>query len=519
VTLTDLSEFSCDAGWRLSHSFAQLPSDLFQTVHPTRVRQPTLVILNPSVAGLLGLNIESLRTADQIEILAGNQLPPNGHPIAQAYAGHQFGGFSMLGDGRAILLGEQTTPLGQRYDIQLKGSGPTPYSRRGDGRASLGPMLREYIISHAMQSLGIPTTLSLAVVRTGEPVYRYGSEPGAVLTRVASSHLRVGTFQYAAALRTPQRRSQVDSSAPQSGSAVVAEPTLENRDLLVELADYAIQRHYPELSGSPQMYLQFLQAVIQRQAQLVAQWMSVGFIHGVMNTDNVSIAGETIDYGPCAFMNVYDPATVFSSIDEQGRYSFGNQPAICQWNLARFAESLLPLLSQDASEAAELATGAIRQFSTLFSEYWLTGMGRKLGLVQPNERDRGLVEELLTWMAENQLDYTTTFRELTSNRFDSLLYRDKEFQAWHMRWKQRLNSSGVDQQQVRDLMCSSNPVVVPRNHCVEEALSAAVKSDDLQPLQRLLAALSKPYQELPENEDYRDAPPGGDDGYCTFCGT
>jgi uncharacterized protein YdiU (UPF0061 family) len=521
LQISNPSDTDRDAGWRLSLSYAHLPSELFARVQPTPVRQPSLVILNSQVAGLLGLDAQSLQRGDQVGILAGNGLPSGSDPIAQAYAGHQFGGFSMLGDGRAILLGEQTTPDGQLYDVQLKGSGPTPYSRRGDGRASLGPMLREYIISHAMQALGIPTTLSLAVTRTGEPVYRYGVEPGAVLTRVASSHLRVGTFQYAAAQRSAQRSAPAQfgpAASPEAPKPSVANESAQ-RDLLQELADYSIQRHYPELIGSQQVYLRFLQEVIQRQAALVAQWMSVGFIHGVMNTDNVSIAGETIDYGPCAFMNRYDPATVFSSIDEQGRYAFGNQPAICQWNLARFAESLLPLLSQEMEQAIELATQAIHSFPGLFAEQWLATMRRKLGLLHATDGDRSLVEDLLSWMAEKQLDFTNTFRDLTLGRFTRAIYEDAGFQDWQTRWMTQLESTKVPWSQAQELMRQCNPVVIPRNHRVEEALAAAVQANDLQPLHRLLKVLSHPFEEMEGEEQYREPPEGGDAGYCTFCGT
>ncbi len=487
------SDASVNVGWKLSHTYAQLPNELFEVVQPTPVRQPSSVLINSALANDLGLDAEALASPDQLDILAGNRLPPDGHPIAQAYAGHQFGGFSMLGDGRAILLGEQTTPTGLRFDIQLKGSGPTPYSRRGDGRASLGPMLREYVISHAMHCLGIPTTLSLAVVRTGEPVYRYEIEPGAVLTRVAASHIRVGTFQYVAARQNPE--------------------------LLRALADYTIARHYPELVDSQNAYLELLRSVIHRQAELVARWMCVGFIHGVMNTDNVSIAGETIDYGPCAFMNKYSPCTVYSSIDENGRYSFGNQPGICQWNLARFAETLLPLLAPSTEASVELATQAINEFSAIFGEYWLTGMRRKLGLPDAQDDDRELTESLLIFMDQQQLDFTNTFRDLTMQNFERAAYNLPEFQVWGNRWRTRQESSGIAWKKSQSIMSQHNPVVIPRNHRVEEALKAAVQDNDYLPLERLLAVLSKPFDELSENVAYREPPAGGEEGYRTFCGT
>lgn len=512
------AEIATDVGWRLSHSYAELSKEFFTAVHPTPVREPSLVIINTSVAEALGLSANALSHREQIQILAGNRPPPGGYPIAQAYAGHQFGGFTMLGDGRAILLGEQTTSGGQRFDVQLKGSGPTPYSRRGDGRASLGPMLREYIISHAMQALGIPTTLSLAVVRTGEPVYRYGVEPGAVLTRIAASHLRVGTFQYAAVLRSSQKQNGNNSD---QDSRLSIHPTgVDARiDPLNELADYAIRRHYPELLGDPDVYGQFLRAVIRRQADLVARWMCVGFIHGVMNTDNVSIAGETIDYGPCAFMNAYSPSTVFSSIDEQGRYAYGNQPGICQWNLARFAETLLPLLNPDADQALETARQAIGEFPSLFSDYWLAGMGRKIGLKDAQEEDRSRMDQLLSWMDKSQMDFTTTFRDLTFQRFEKAEYQSDEFLHWKNGWLERLKSSGIPWDDAQVLMRKSNPVVIPRNHRVEEALTAAVQANDLAPLLQLLGALSQPFDERPENEWYRHPPEGGGQGYCTYCGT
>jgi serine/tyrosine/threonine adenylyltransferase len=481
------------AGWNLERDYATLPEKFFSHVHPTPVKQPSLVILNRHVANRLGLDPELLSEDQQIEILAGNRVPDGSFPIAQAYAGHQFGGFTMLGDGRAILLGEQRTPSGELVDVQLKGSGQTPYSRRGDGRASLGPMLREYIISHAMHALRIPSTLSLSVVQTGEPVVRYEIEPGAVLTRIASSHIRVGTFQYAAALN--------------------------NTEHLRALADYTIQRHYPDLVSSENQYFEFLRAVIDRQAALVAQWMHVGFIHGVMNTDNVSIAGETIDYGPCAFMNRYSPCTVFSSIDEQGRYSFGNQPGICQWNLTRFAESLLPLLDPEQQSAIQIAIQAISEFPALFREYWLSGMRSKLGLTDAEEGDQALADDLLSWMETNQMDYTSTFRDLTMGRLDDAAYQDSEFSQWSERWKNRLANSGIQWEEAQRLMQNCNPVVVPRNHRVEEALGAAVQDQDWEPLGLLLEALARPFEELPTNQPYRDPSPEGDAGYRTFCGT
>lgn len=484
------------AGWNLQCSYAKLPMSFYSWVDPTAVRQPSVVIASPSVAELLGLNPNCLTNEEHAEILSGNRLPPNSKPLAQAYAGHQFGGFTMLGDGRAILLGEQLTPSGHLFDVQLKGSGPTPYSRRGDGRASLGPMLREFIISHAMSALGIPTTRSLAVTQTGQPVYRQGPEPGAVLTRIAASHIRVGTFQFAAA------RGALDD--------------------LRALADYSIQRHYPELQKSGSRYLDFLIRVVQRQAALIAQWMSVGFIHGVMNTDNVSIAGETIDYGPCAFLNNYRASTVFSSIDDQGRYAYGNQPAIGQWNLARFAETLLPLLHENIEQSIPLATQAINEFPSIYRQNWLSTMARKLGLEHPLESDHSMISDLLILMEEHQLDFTNTFRELTdlqSSRPESASKLSGDaFQLWIKRWQSRLEQAGALETAGR-LMQQSNPVIIPRNHQVEAALESAIYHHDLTPLNRLLEVLQRPFEALEINRPYRLPPPGGDGDYCTFCGT
>lgn len=481
------------AGWNLKNSYARLPAEFYTTAAPTVVRAPKLVVLNAAVARLLGLEPTLLNTVEQVACLAGNQLLPGSTPLAQAYAGHQFGGFTMLGDGRAILLGEQQTPSGALMDVQLKGAGQTAYSRRGDGRASLGPMLREYIISHAMYALGIPTTLSLAVVATGEPVYRNQVEPGAVLTRIAASHLRVGTFQYAA--------------------------TRQEVPILRALADYTIHRHFPQIKDPSNPYLELLRMVTERQAALVAQWMLVGFIHGVMNTDNVSIAGETIDYGPCAFMNGYDPGTVYSSIDHQGRYAYQNQPAICQWNLARFAETLIPLLHDDTDQAIVLATEVIRQFPDIYQQYWLSGMRRKLGMLDIQSDDQSLVDQLLDWMNRHQADFTNTFRDLTMDRCQAAVYDDAQFQHWLSRWKHHLAVAGIAWNKAQAMMQQSNPAVIPRNYRVEEALSAAVEHQDLEPLNRLLTALSKPYEESPANQPYRQPPSDGDVGYCTYCGT
>jgi uncharacterized protein YdiU (UPF0061 family) len=480
-------------GWRFDNTYARLPDALFTPAAPVAVRAARVSILNHRLADELGLDLRAMSPDAAAALFAGQELPNGAEPIAQAYAGHQYGGFTMLGDGRAILLGEHRTPDGRLVDIQLKGAGPTRFSRRGDGRAALGPMLREYIISEALAALGIPTTRSLAVVTTGEPVYRASALKGAILTRVAASHIRVGTFEYAAARGD--------------------EPTLR------ALADYAIARHYPELIDAPRKYLEFFRAVADRQAALVARWQLVGFIHGVMNTDNVAISGETIDYGPCAFMNAYRPDTVFSSIDHGGRYAYGNQPAITQWNLARFAEALLPLLDPDQEKAVAVATEVLEDFSVRFGRYWLAGMRKKLGLQTDEEGDSELIRALLDWMEKSRADFTNTFRDLSSEGAPvGEWYRNPDFQAWYARWQERLDREGRPKAAAHALMRAVNPAVIPRNHRVEEALSAAEERDDLSVLHDLLAVLASPYEAMADLAKYRD-PPADECGYRTFCGT
>jgi len=482
------------AGWNFDNSYARLPPFFFSRLNPTPVRSPALVILNRSLAESLGLNPEGLQSEEGVSVLAGNRLPQGAAPLAQAYAGHQFGHFTMLGDGRALLLGEQITPAGERFDIQLKGSGRTPYSRGGDGRAALGPMLREYIISEAMHALGIPTTRSLAVVTTGEAVIRETRLPGAILTRVAASHLRVGTFQYAARWGT------------------IADLRL--------LADYALQRHFPQIDAAPDRYLALLREVVNRQASLVAKWQLVGFIHGVMNTDNMTVSGESIDFGPCAFMDTYDPATVFSSIDRQGRYAYGNQPAIAGWNLARFAEALLPLLHEDEGQAVELAQEAVSAFGGLFSRHWLAGMRAKLGIVNEEPQDRALIDDLLSLMQRYQADYTNTFLALTFERpEETVLSGTPEFAQWHERWQARLGRQPESKVAAYQLMRDSNPALIPRNHRVEEALDSAVAQGDYSVMERLLTALSSPYAHSPEQVDLCAVPPPSSLPYRTYCGT
>lgn len=483
-----------ETGWNFDNSYARLPESLFTRHNPTPVHSPKLIILNQPLAASLGLNVQALQSNDGVAVFAGNQIPEGALPLAQAYAGHQFGHFTLLGDGRALLLGEQITPHGERVDIQLKGAGKTPYSRRGDGRAALGPMLREYIISEAMHALGIPTTRSLAVVTTGEPIVRETVLPGAILTRVAASHLRVGTFQFAA----------------QWGTA----------EDLRALADYTLKRHFPEVAADGDRYLALLQEVIKRQAALIAKWQLVGFIHGVMNTDNMALSGETIDYGPCAFMDAYDPATVFSSIDLQGRYAYGNQPYIAAWNLARFAETLLPLLHDNKEQAVKLAEDAISDFSKLYHRHWLAGMRAKLGLFHEEPQDESLVKDLLTLMEKHRADYTNTFRALTLDKpEDTVLFGTSEFTGWHELWQARLGRQQEPKDAAQKLMQNSNPAVIPRNHRVEEALDAAVKQGDTSVMERLLNVLSTPYAHSPEQVDYCTLPEQSDRPYQTFCGT
>ncbi|SEF62889.1 protein adenylyltransferase SelO [Nitrosomonas ureae] len=481
-------------GWRFDNSYARLPDYFYAQLSPVPVRAPQTVIVNHVLAASLGLDIGVLTAEEAALLFSGNVLPQGALPIAQAYAGHQFGHFTMLGDGRAILLGEHLTPAGERFDIQLKGSGQTPFSRRGDGRAALAPMLREYIISEAMHALGIPSTRSLAVVTTGEQVMRETLLPGAILTRIAASHLRVGTFEYAAG----------------QGDA----------DAIKILADYAIQRHYPALNDAANPYLSLLNRVIERQAALIAQWVLAGFIHGVMNTDNMSISGETIDYGPCAFMDAYNPNTVFSSIDQNGRYRYSNQPLMAQWNLARLAETLLPLIDPVSEKAVTLAEEAIHAFPAIYQTEWITGMRKKLGLLTEQADDPDLITGLLTWMYQHQADYTNTFRALSAETLPSdSLFQSDAFEAWHVRWQARLaRQPGTKEQSVR-LMQANNPAIIPRNHRVEEALTAASEQGDYTLIQRLLAAVAHPYADVSEYYDYRTPSAPSERVYQTFCGT
>ncbi|MBX3418801.1 MAG: YdiU family protein [Pirellulaceae bacterium] len=489
-----------DMGWRLESTYLGLPETFYSQVLPEPVARPQLVKFNTTLANSLGLNLDQIPMEKLANLFSGNQLFREGLPFAQAYAGHQYGGFTMLGDGRAVMLSEHRDPDGRLWDIQLKGAGRTPYSRNGDGRAALGPMLREYLISEAMYALGIPTTRSLAVVATGERVHRERPLPGAVLTRIAISHLRVGTFEYANCRNEPEE--------------------------LATLADYAIARHFPELTHQPDRMVKFLRSVMQRQAKLVAQWMAVGFVHGVMNTDNVSIAGETIDYGPCAFMNAYDPATVFSSIDRHGRYAYGNQPRIANWNMARFAESLLPIISDDRNEAIEVATTAVHEFPHLIQADWLSALRLKLGLHGAatdidEAHDHSLINDLLDWMKQNRADFTNTFRTLAGDEENvgCAYWEDQKFCEWVARWETRVSVQGGSVAQAQERMKAVNPVVIPRNHRVEEVLANANRGD-FQPFDTLLELLRHPFERRSTNPaDYAPPPPGTDACYQTFCGT
>ncbi|MBY0325146.1 MAG: YdiU family protein [Reyranella sp.] len=479
------------------NSYARLPERFYARLDPTPVPAPRLLKLNDVLARELGLEPEMLATPQAVEVLAGNRIAVGSQPIALAYAGHQFGNFvPQLGDGRAILLGEVVDRTGVRRDIQLKGSGPTPFSRRGDGRAALGPVLREYIVSEAMAALGIPTTRSLAAVATGEPVMRETVLPGAVLTRVATSHIRVGTFQFFAA--------RGDGEA------------------LRLLAGHVIARHYPDARDEAEPYRALFDRVIARQAELVAKWMLVGFIHGVMNTDNCSIAGETIDYGPCAFMDVYKPDTVFSSIDHGGRYAYANQPRICHWNLARFGETLLPLLDDDTDKALAIANETLGTFQGRYGSALMAGMRRKLGLFTEDDGDGALAQELLNAMAEAQADFTATFRALDPQGDDkarAFFTEPARYDAWAARWRERLAVEPQDTDARRAAMQAVNPVYIPRNHRVEAVLAAAIEHDDYGPFEEFLTVLARPFEERAQFADYARPAPTDQGVYRTFCGT
>jgi uncharacterized protein YdiU (UPF0061 family) len=481
------------------NSFVRELEGLYEPWQAAPAQAPRLLVLNEDLARELGVDAEALEAPDGVAVLVGDAAPAGASPVAQAYAGHQFGGYSpRLGDGRALLLGEVLDVHGRRRDLHLKGSGRTPFARGGDGKAAVGPMLREYLISEAMHALGIPTTRALAVVATGKDVVRETLLPGAVLVRVAASHLRVGTFQYAAGRGDPA--------------------------LVRRLADHAIARHYPSAAEASSPYLAFFEAVVEAQASLIARWMLVGFIHGVMNTDNMTISGETIDYGPCAFMDAYDPATVFSSIDHGGRYAYGNQPSIAQWNLARLAETLLPLVHVEADVAVAAATKVLQSFADRYHEHWGRGMRAKLGLAAGRPEDGALIEDLLGLLRAQQVDFTSGFRALSSvvrgdaARARSLFAEPDAFDAWTERWQARLSSQGDDAQATAEAMDRVNPVYIPRNHRVEEALLAAT-AGDLEPFRRLLDVLARPFEERPGLEPYAAPAPPDFGAYQTFCGT
>ena len=479
-------------GWCFDNTYSKLPNSFKENINPVPVRKPELVILNKDLAKELNLDFSSLDNKKISELFSGNSLPEGSDSIAQAYAGHQFGHFTMLGDGRAVLIGEHLSKNKDRYDIQFKGSGKTAFSRNGDGRAALGPMLREYIISEAMHNLGIPTTRSLAVVRTGEEVIRETSLHGAVLTRVALSHIRVGTFQYIAAR--------------------------QKRDELEMLFNYVIERHYPNIKNSKKKPIDLLEIVLDNQIDLIVNWMRVGFIHGVMNTDNMSISGETIDYGPCAFMDVYDPKTVFSSIDQMGRYAYCNQPVIGKWNLTRFAECLIPLIDHDQKKAIEQATEIIDTFEKKYEEKWLNMMRDKLGLFGVDDKDKSLILDLLTWMHQKKMDYTNTFCHLMSleNQKDKS-FEDNDFQNWKKRWQDRLKIKNNTPEKFIKLMRRVNPLVIPRNHKIEEALNEA-NQGNLKPTIQFLEILKNPYNEKKNIDEYQ-MPSLSNKNYKTFCGT
>lgn len=487
------------------NTYARLPERFYSRVNPTPVANPRLIRINVELAQTLGLDPTTLASEEGIEIFAGNLVPESSEPLALAYAGHQFGHFvPQLGDGRANLLGEVVGLDGLRYDIQLKGAGRTPFSRGGDGRAALGPVLREFIVSEAMSALGVPTTRALAAVTTGESVFRETALPGAVLTRVAASHLRVGTFQYFAAR--------------------------EDAEATRMLADYAIARHYPEAAQAKRPYRALLDGVITRQAQLIAQWMLLGFIHGVMNTDNMSVSGETIDYGPCAFMEAYDPDQVFSSIDHRGRYAYNNQADAAHWNLTRLAESLLPILEKEAGSqaaAVESAQQALRAFGQQFEETRLRGLRSKLGLFTEHEDDRALVEDLLERMADNRADFTLTFRHLcevvAQTRDDEdvrVLFADPSaYDSWATTWRRRLAMEPMPADRRAASMRKASPAFIPRNHMVQAVIEAAVREQDFKPFEELMDVVSQPYEDNPDFERY--SRPARPEEYVsqTFCGT
>ncbi|NLY36320.1 MAG: YdiU family protein [Tissierellia bacterium] len=479
-----------NTGWNFDNTYEKLPSSFYRKVQLSPVVSPTLVLLNKKLAKELGLDPQLLKNMEGLSILSGSQLPEGGSSISQAYMGHQFGHLTMLGDGRALLIGEQITPEGKRYDLQYKGSGPTPFSRGGDGRAILGPMLREYIIGEAMHNLGIASSRTLSVSLTGQKIFRGSLKKGAILVRVAASHIRIGTFVYAAHQK--------------------------NTEDLKALADYTIDRLFPEIKNSQEPYLDFYKKVITLQAQLVAKWMLVGFIHGVMNSDNVAISGETMDYGPCAFMDIYRAITVFSSIDSYGRYSYENQPSIGMWNLTRLGETLIPIIDREENLAVEKLKSALEEYPKIYNQAYYTGLGEKLGLVGLEPESDKFLDELLQLLEKNKLDYTNTFLDLTFKNFEKPVYTSKEFLAWKEKWQELLKKQSKSIEEVEDIMKKHNPAIIPRNYWVEKAIEKADKGE-YELLFDLLKALEDPYAHNEHQKKYSIVPENMN--YVTFCGT
>ncbi len=478
--------------WNFDNTYSGLSNSFKENINPIPVIKPELILINKKLADELNLDFSKISNKELSEIFSGNLLPEGSNSIAQAYAGHQFGHFTMLGDGRAVLIGEHVSKKNKKYDIQFKGSGKTAFSRNGDGRAALGPMLREYIISEAMNYLNIPTTRGLAVVKTGEKVLREKNLQGAILTRVASSHIRVGTFQYISAR--------------------------QNSDELNIIFNYTLERHYPEIKKTENPALELLERLIEKQCDLIINWMRVGFIHGVMNTDNMTVSGETIDYGPCAFMDIYDPKAVFSSIDKMGRYAYCNQPAIAKWNLARFAECLIPLINKDFDKAIDIATQKINSFEKQYEEKWIVMMKNKLGLFNSEESDKSLILDLLTWMHKKKADYTNTFCDLMDlGPKKEVIYNDIDFIEWKKRWKKRILKNNNTKKKSVELMRNHNPLVIPRNHRVEEVLVSA-EEGNLEPLNNFLKILENPYNKQKNTSNFQSLS-GSNKKYVTFCGT
>ena len=480
-------------GWKFDNTYLNLSQSMLSKLNPTPVKTPELVLFNHNLSREIDLDFSHIDNKELALIFSGNKLPDGSESIAQAYAGHQFGHFTVLGDGRALTIGEHLDKNKNRYDIQFKGSGKTPYSRNADGRAALGPMLREYIISEAMHNLGVPTTRSLAVIKTGEDVIRETILKGAILTRVASSHIRVGTFQYALISK--------------------------NKNDLKTLFDYTLKRHYPKIRKSLTPAKDLLKIVLEKQINLICNWMRIGFIHGVMNTDNMTISGETIDYGPCAFMNEYNPDTVFSSIDHQGRYSYFNQPRIAKWNLERFAECLLPLINDDTKEAIKIATEVLEEFPEKYKKNWLEMMRKKIGLFGDDPKDEQLIIELLSWMEQNKVDYTNTFCYLMNEyKPKSEIYKEKQFILWKKKWEDRITLDHNSSKKSFKIMRKVNPLVIPRNHLVEEALNLAIEKNNLNKVNKLLKVLEDPYNRISMTINYQSTP-SSEENYKTYCGT